>query len=137
MIKIIETVIDVPEILEAVSHPATGASSLFLGTVRDHNIGKKVLYLEYECYIPMALKEMERIAEEVREKWDIQSIAIVHRLGRMEIKEASVAIAVSSAHRKESIEAMHYTINTLKKTVPIWKKEYWEDGSMWLENCCG
>lgn len=137
MLSIVETAIDVNALLQAVGTPESGASSLFLGTVRNHNKGKGVLYLEYECYVPMALKELEQIVAEAQTRWQLHQIGIVHRVGRLEIGEVAVAIAVSSVHRKESIEALHFTIDTLKQTVPIWKKEYWEDGSMWLENCCG
>jgi molybdopterin synthase catalytic subunit len=137
MLEIISNNIQVEALLQAVACPEAGASSLFLGTVRNHNLGKGVLYLEYECYEPMALKEMAKIITTAHARWDLHKIGIVHRVGRIEIGEAAVAIAVSSSHRKESIEALHFTIDTLKQTVPIWKKEYWQDGSMWLENCCG
>jgi molybdopterin synthase catalytic subunit len=82
----------------------------------------------------MAIKEMERLEAEVRARWDIEAIAITHRVGRLEIGEARVAIAVSSAHRAEALAACHYTIDRLKQTVPVWKKEYWEGGEVWIEN---
>lgn len=135
--EIVETPIDVPALLAQVACDEAGASSLFLGTVRNHNLGKGVLYLEYECYPEMALKEMVKIVAEARQNWELYRVGMVHRVGRLEIREAAVAIAVSSAHRQASLEALQFCIDTLKATVPIWKKEYWEDGSMWLENCCG
>lgn len=137
MIHIVETPIDVTDLLARVNTPESGASSLFLGTVRNHNLGKAVRYLEYEAYEPMALKEIEKIADQAMEKWPLHKVGVIHRLGQLHIGDVAVAIAASSAHRKDSLEAIKYIIDTLKKEVPIWKKEYWEDGSMWLENCCG
>lgn len=136
MIAITDKPIVLDELLKAVDDPGAGAISTFSGTVRNHNLGRQVLFLEYECYEPMALKEMARIEAEIKEKWPALKVAIVHRVGRMEIGEASVVIAVSTAHRHDSLDAVTYAIDTLKKTVPVWKKEYWADGSMWLENCC-
>lgn len=136
-IEIWESTLDMRPLEQHVSDPYVGAISSFSGIVRNHNLGKEVLYLEYECYQPMALKEMQAIADHAQAHWDLHRIAICHRVGRLEIGEAAVLIAVSAAHRKASLEALTYTIDTLKATVPIWKKEYWADGSMWLENCCG
>jgi molybdopterin synthase catalytic subunit len=82
----------------------------------------------------MAIKEMEKIEEESRRRWTLEKVAITHRIGRLEVGEASVAIAVSSPHRREGIEACHYAIDRLKQTVPVWKKEYWEGGEVWIEN---
>lgn len=124
-------------LLDWVSDPQVGAISTFSGVVRNHNKGKGVLYLEYECYEPMALAELAQIVAQAHQRWELHRIAVVHRTGRIEIGESAVLIAVSSVHRRESIEALHFVIDTLKATVPIWKKEYWQDGSMWLENCCG
>lgn len=135
--EIVSTDISVPALLARVSRPEAGATSLFLGTVRNHNQGKEVLYLEYECYPEMALQEMARIAAEARQRWDLVCLGILHRIGRLEIGAVAVAIAIASVHRQASLEAVHFTIDTLKARVPIWKKEYGPDGSMWLENCCG
>lgn len=135
--EIVSSEIPVEALLARVNRPESGASSLFLGTVRNHNLGKGVRYLEYECYPEMALLEMARIAREARERWDLLCLGMIHRVGRLEIGEAAVAIAVASVHRHESFEALRFAIDTLKAEVPIWKKEYWLDGSMWLENCCG
>ncbi len=113
--------------------PTDGAVCVFVGVVRDHNDGRAVLHLEYEAYEEMALSEMERIASEVRGRWPIGHLRIVHRLGRLEIGEASVAVAVASPHRAQAFEACRYAIDTLKKTAPIWKKEFYADGAVWLD----
>jgi molybdopterin synthase catalytic subunit len=105
-----------------------GALCLFVGVVRDHNEGRRVLRLEYEAYEEMALPLMERIAADCRERWRISDVRIVHRLGPLAIGEASVAVAVASPHRREAFEACRYAIDTLKATVPIWKKEFYADG---------
>ncbi len=110
-----------------------GALALFVGVVRDENAGRAVLRLEYEAYEEMALSELEAIEREARRRWPITEIRIVHRLGRMEIGEASVAVAVASPHRDEAFEACRFAIDTLKRTVPIWKKEFYADGEVWLE----
>jgi molybdopterin synthase catalytic subunit len=109
--------------------PADGALCLFVGLVRDHNEGRRVLRLEYEAYEEMALPLMERIAAECRERWRVTDVRMVHRLGPLAIGEASVAVAVASPHRREAFEACRHAIDTLKATVPIWKKEFYADGS--------
>ena len=129
--------IDLNTLVAKVASPRAGGIATFLGVVRDNSLGRKVLYLYYEAYPPMAVKEMARVETAVRERWEIEAIAITHRTGRLEIGEASVAIAVSSPHRKESIEACHFAIDRLKQTVPAWKKEYWEGGEIWIENAEG
>ena len=116
-----------------VLRPEAGAVSLFLGVVRDNNLGRSVDYLEYDAYPEMATRVMRQIAEEMRERWDVVEIAMHHRVGRLEIGEASVAVAVSSAHRGDGIDACHYGIDRLKAIVPIWKKEVWADGEEWIE----
>jgi molybdopterin synthase catalytic subunit len=118
--------------LSAVS-PEDGALALFVGVVRNHNAGRPVLHLEYEGYEEMALSEMETIAAEARSRFSVSDVQIVHRLGRMEIGEASVAVAVSSPHRAQAFEACRFAIDTLKRRVPIWKKEFYADGQVWLE----
>jgi molybdopterin synthase catalytic subunit len=110
-----------------------GAVCLFLGVVRNENGGRPVRHLEYEAYEEMALPLMEQIAAETRRRWPVTDVRIVHRLGRLEIGEASVAIAVTAPHRGAAFEACRYAIDTLKATVPIWKKEFYADGSVWLE----
>ena len=133
MFKIVENPISMDELIRAVEDPGAGAIVTFLGVVRDNNLGRKVHYLEYEAYPEMAVPAMQRIAEEIRQKWDVKHVAMVHRVGRLEIGEASVGIAVSAAHRAEAFEACRYAIDRLKEIVPIWKKEVWEGGEYWIE----
>ncbi len=135
--EIVAGPIDLAALLARVASPRAGGIATFLGVVRDNSLGRTVRYLLYEAYPPMALKEMARLEAEVRERWEIEAIAISHRIGRLEIGEASVAIAVSCAHRRAAIEACHYAIDRLKQTVPVWKKEYWEGGEVWIENAQG
>lgn len=125
--------IDVRGLVSRLLRHRDGAVVLFEGVVRDHSLGKAVLYLEYEAYEPMALRMMQRIGHEVHEKWPIDRLGIVHRLGRVEIGQTSVAIAVTSVHRRVAFEACQYAIDRLKKIVPIWKREFFEDGSRWVE----
>ena len=110
-----------------------GAVAAFTGLVRDHNQGRTVRYLEYEAYEPMALAQMRAIVAEIKERWPVDRVGIVHRLGRLEIGETSVAIVVTAAHRKPAFEACHYAIDRVKQTVPIWKKEIFADGEAWVE----
>ena len=116
-----------------VDDPGAGAVSLFLGVVRDNNLGRDVRHLEYDAYPEMAVSVMRGIADEMRERFDLIHIAMHHRTGRLEIGQASVSVAVSSAHRASGIEACHYGIDRLKAIVPIWKKEVWADGEEWIE----
>jgi molybdopterin synthase catalytic subunit len=115
------------------STPADGALCLFVGIVRGENGGRGVLRLEYEAYEEMAMASMEQIAAEARARWPVTDIGIQHRLGPIEVGQASVVVAVTSPHRGESFAACRYVIDTLKKTVPIWKKEFYADGAVWLE----
>jgi len=131
-VELAENVIDVNSVLTRVSHPQAGGVVIFLGTVRDNSRSRHVKFLEYEAYKPMAIKEMNRVAEEARRRWPLLGIAIMHRLGHLEIGDISVAIAVSSEHRKEAFEAGRYAIDSLKQTVPIWKKEVWDAGEAWI-----
>lgn len=110
-----------------------GAVVTFDGITRDNNKGRKVLFLEYEAYESMALKMMYEIAQEAHSRWSIDRIAMVHRLGRVDISFTSVAIVVTSAHRKAAFEACHFLIDRLKQIVPIWKREYFEDGAVWVD----
>jgi molybdopterin converting factor subunit 1 len=112
----------------------SGAVVIFDGVARNNTKGRATLYLEYEGYAEMALRTFEQICREVHERWPINRVGIVHRLGRIEITESSVVIVVTSAHRKIAFEACHYAIDRLKKIAPIWKKEYFEDGAVWVEN---
>jgi len=113
--------------------PEDGAVVVFDGIVRNHSRGRRTLYLEYSAYEPMAAAELEKLAEAALAKHAIREVRIVHRLGRLEIGESSVLIAVASAHRAAAFDAARWIIDTLKKTVPIWKKEYFEDGAVWAD----
>jgi len=139
-VEITEERINVDRVTSLVTHPSCGAVSVFIGTTRDNFDGKKVKQLEYECYDPMAKKEMKKICDQIRAKWSVVNIAMVHRLGVVPVTEASVVVAVASPHRRECLQAVEYAIDTLKATVPIWKKEIYEDDSSeWKSNkeCCG
>ncbi len=133
MIRIVESKIDREEIVQSVATPESGAIATFDGTVRNHAREKPVTHLHYEAFSEMALKELEKIRAEAMQRWPLNGMAIVHRVGRMEIGESSVFIAVSSAHRKDAFEACRFAIDTLKTTVPIWKKEHYQDGEVWIE----
>jgi len=135
MIQLTHQTITPAQLLAAVEDDGSGGTVLFLGCVRDHSQGQKVVALEYEAYEPMAVRQMESIAAEACKRWPVQRLAIAHRLGYMKVGEISVAIAVSCAHRAEAFEACRFAIDTLKHTVPIWKKEYRPDGSDWVEGC--
>lgn len=130
--------INLQEMILNATHPSAGAISCFLGTTRDTFQDKKVVRLEYEAYTPMALRELQAIAEEIRQQWDVHTICITHRLGVVPVTEVSVAIVVSSTHRRESLAAVDFAINTIKSRVPIWKKEVYSDSmeefSTWKEN---
>lgn len=128
MFKITREVITEVEVRELVESPESGAVVLFLGTVRNNTDGRKVNHLEYEAYAPMAERKMEEIGEEINEKWGIRRVAIVHRVGKLEIGEVSVAVGVASPHRRDGFEACQYAMDRLKQIVPIWKREVWEDG---------
>ncbi len=121
------------EAIAAVASPAAGAINVFLGVVRDNNLGRKVQYLEYDAYPSMAEKVMRELAGEAKERFGLEECAVLHRTGRLEIGETSLLIAVSCGHRAESFEAGHWLVNEIKKKVPVWKKEVWEDGEAWIE----
>jgi molybdopterin synthase catalytic subunit len=110
-----------------------GAVITFLGLVRNHNAGRRVLYLEYEAYEPLALKSFERIAEEIHSKWPSVRIALHHRTGRLDIGEASIVIVTASAHRADAFAAGRYAIERIKQIAPIWKREHFEGGEVWIE----
>lgn len=115
-----------------ISHPENGGQCVFIGTVRNDTKGRRVSHIDFESYAPMAIKEMDKIAANSLDKFDINHIAIHHRLGRLTIGEIPVIIAVGSAHRKAAFEACSYAIDSLKESVPIWKKEFLEDGEVWV-----
>jgi molybdopterin synthase catalytic subunit len=131
-ILISDQILDESACMNAVADDAAGGTVIFIGTVRNQTKGKKVVRLEFESYIPMAEKEMRKIAETVTQKWDALHVAIHHRVGVLDIGEIPVIIAVSTPHRKAAFEACEYAIDTLKETVPIWKKEIFEDGDVWV-----
>lgn len=134
-ISVTEELLRVDTIVSRVSSTKAGAVATFSGTTRDNFNGKAVLRLEYEAYVPMAEKEMRTIAHLIRLKWpEVIKVAIVHRIGPVLLGEASVVIAVSSPHRRDALEAVDWAIDELKATVPVWKKEFYEDGEVWKEN---
>lgn len=132
MTLLTETPIDLPAVLAHVQAPGAGAVDVFIGTVRDNTEQKAVVRLEYEAYAPMALKKMEDLAAEARRRWPVEALALVHRVGLLQIGEAAVVIAVATPHRAAAFEACRWLIDTLKETVPIWKKEVFDDGEVWV-----
>jgi molybdopterin synthase catalytic subunit len=124
--------IDVSEVVRIVASEEAGAIDVFIGMVRKHTQEKEVVRLEYDAYDKMVMREMEKLADEVIEKWPVEKIAIYHRKGVLQVGEAAVVIAVSTPHRQEAFEACKYTIDTLKQRVPIWKKEVFGDGEEWV-----
>lgn len=132
MIQLTEEPIDVQAVVEEAQSGNAGAVNVFIGTVRNKTSGKKVVRLEYEAYDKMAVKKMEEVVAEARTKWPVEKAAVVHRKGVLQIGEAAVVIAVSTPHRKASFEACEFIIDTLKQVVPIWKKEIFEDGGIWV-----
>jgi molybdopterin synthase catalytic subunit len=125
--------LDVRALVATVSAARSGAVASFLGLVRDHHQGRRVEYLVYEAYELLAERALERIIEEVRGQWPSVTLAVHHRTGRLEIGEASVAIAAASPHRAEAFAACRYAIERVKQIAPIWKHEYYEDGDVWIE----
>lgn len=129
---ITEEKVNINDCIANVTRPEAGAISTFIGIAREFTKGKQTLHLEYEAYVPMAVKQLERIGSEINDKWPDTEVSIAHRIGRLEISEVAVAIAVSSPHRAASFEASRYAIERIKEIVPIWKKEFWEDGTAWI-----
>jgi MoaE-MoaD fusion protein len=133
VILLVRNVIDADALINHVRTGDDGAIVTFDGCVRNQSHGRRTLYLDYEAYEPMALAKMREIAAEVHAKFPIDRVAVAHRLGRLEIGETSVFIAVSAPHRAAAFDACRYAIDTLKRSVPIWKKEYFEDGAVWAD----
>jgi MoaE-MoaD fusion protein len=131
--SIVHSPIDTQQILNSLKRGEDGAVLVFDGIVRNQTRGRKTLYLHYEAYEEMALQQMESLATQAFQQFQIRDVAIVHRLGRLEIGESSVLIAVVSAHRAPAFEACRWLIDTLKRTVPVWKKEHFEDGAVWAD----
>jgi molybdopterin synthase catalytic subunit len=128
-----EAPLDAAAVAASVSGPECGAVTTFVGLVRDHNAGRRVLWLDYEAYAPLAGKAFERIAREAAERWRDTRLAIHHRTGRIAIGEASVAIAAASPHRGDAFAACRYAIERVKQIAPIWKHEHFEGGEVWIE----
>ena len=129
MIEITSTQIDTSAVLASVQSTQAGAAVLFVGSTRQFTDGRETLKLDYECYEALAIKKMTEILEQAKTKWKIEACSIVHRVGTVELGEASIAVAVSSPHRADSFEAGRWLVDTLKTEVPIWKRDYWADGS--------
>ncbi|HXE08662.1 MAG TPA: molybdopterin converting factor subunit 1 [Acidobacteriaceae bacterium] len=132
-VAIVDEAIDTAEVVRAVKAGSDGAVCVFDGIVRDNTRGRKTLHLDYEAYREMALAQMQKLAEEAVAKFGVRDVAMVHRLGRLEVGETSVLIVVASAHRAAAFEACRWLIDTLKKTVPIWKRETFVDGAVWAD----
>lgn len=131
-IQLLDRPLDAQTCLNYVASDQAGGTTLFVGTVRNQTKGKEVLRLEFEAYAPMAIREMTKIAETVAERWRAEKVAIHHRVGVLGIGEIAVIIAVATPHRQAAFEACQYAIDTLKETVPIWKKEIFRDGAVWV-----
>jgi molybdopterin synthase catalytic subunit len=132
MFRVTDKPINLQELVDFVTDPEAGAVATFIGTTRNNNEGRKVIALDYEAYPEMAEKELARLGQEASKKWPICRMAIVHRLGPVQITEPSVIIAVSAAHREAAFAACRFAIEEIKKTVPIWKKEVYEGGEIWI-----
>ena len=132
MIEITHEPLDPEAITDKVRKDTNGAVVTFLGTTRSVTGGRKVLHLEYEAYRPMADNKLAEISQEMRERWSVEDVSIVHRLGRLEIQDISLVVVVASPHRKEAFAACQYSVDRIKQTVPIWKKEFFEDGEVWV-----
>jgi molybdopterin synthase catalytic subunit len=132
-VEILDGVIPAEEIVAGLKAGADGAVCVFDGIVRDNTRGRKTLFLDYESYREMALGQMKSMAEEAVTKFGVRDVALVHRLGRLEVGETSVLVAVASAHRGAAFDACRWLIDTLKKTVPIWKQEHFVDGAVWAD----
>jgi molybdopterin synthase catalytic subunit len=132
MYEVTDRELSLEQVAAKVRHPSMGAVVVFVGTVRDTSKGRKVLYLEYEAYKEMAERKLAEIGEDIRNRWGLERVAITHRVGHLELGEASVVIAVAAPHRAQAFEACRHAIERIKTTVPLWKKEVWEDGEVWV-----
>ena len=131
MVRLTHSAIDLPSLQATL--PSDGALCIFAGVVRNEREERPVLHLLYEAYEEMAIPLLEEIEDEARKRWPLTDVRIVHRLGRLEVGQISVVVAVTAPHRRETFEACQYVIDTLKATAPIWKKEFYEDGAAWLD----
>lgn len=132
LVRVVDSPIDFDEALAAVAAPENGAVVTFRGDTRNHSEGKTVQKLFYEAYEPMATEKMNAIVDEVEERWQVRDFAMIHRVGEVPIGETSIFIVAAAPHRAEAFAACRYAIDTLKQTVPIWKKEFFDDGEMWV-----
>ncbi len=132
MVSITPHPIDVPPILASVQTPHSGGIDCFIGTVRNHSHGRRVKALEYSAYVEMGEKLMTEIEEEMRKKWFLHNVLLVHRIGMLQVGDVAVVTAVSASHRAETFEACRYAIDRIKAVVPIWKKEFFEEGQVWV-----
>ena len=133
LVRIQREVIDADALVTQLKHGEDGAVVVFDGIVRNHTRGRRTLYLDYEAYEAMALDQMRALAQDAKQRFGVREIGLIHRLGRLQIGETSVWIGVASAHRAQAFDACRWIIDTLKKTVPIWKKEYFQDGAVWAD----
>ena len=133
LIRVTDEILSGDEAARAVESPAAGAINVFLGVVRNNNLGREVSHLVYDAYPEMAEKVMRQVAVEAQGRFSLEEVAILHRTGRLEIGETSLVVAVSCGHRAESFEAGHWLVDEIKKRVPVWKKEVWSDGEEWIE----
>jgi MoaE-MoaD fusion protein len=131
--QIVRSPIQLESLIQQLSLPEDGAVVSFLGTVRNNALGRRTRHLEYEGFEPMALKKLMEIGQAIHQQWEVNRIGIVHRLGRLEIGEISVAIVICAPHREAAFDACRFAIDTLKMIVPIWKKEFFMDGEVWVE----
>ncbi|MBP3039206.1 molybdenum cofactor biosynthesis protein MoaE [Bacillaceae bacterium Marseille-Q3522] len=136
-VEITKEPIQIQAVIDKVIQRNAGAITTFIGTVREFTNGRKTLYLVYEAYESMAVKKLSQIASEIESRWNSAKVAISHRTGKLGISDIAVIIAVSTPHRADAYEANRYAIERLKEIVPIWKKEYWEDGEEWIGNQLG
>jgi molybdopterin synthase catalytic subunit len=132
VVRLVTGPIDPGALMADLRRDDCGAVACFVGVVRNHHQGRRVRHLEYEAYAPMAEEQMRRIVEEARARWPVEAMAIVHRTGRLEIGEASVAVVVAAAHRRAALEACDFGIERLKASVPIWKKEFFDGDASWV-----
>jgi molybdopterin synthase catalytic subunit len=132
LFKVVETPLDVRDVLDVVADPGAGAVVSFTGAVRDHSLGKVVTGLTYEAYPAAAEKQLGRVGAEIAARWPVRGVAIIHRTGHLAVGEASVVIAVSAPHRHDAFAACEFAITRLKEIVPIWKKEAYTDGAVWI-----
>ncbi|ADG07035.1 molybdenum cofactor biosynthesis protein MoaE [Kyrpidia tusciae] len=135
--RVVEEPIDVSAVISWVTGPEMGAIVPFLGMVREWTKGKRTVYLEYDAFVEMARRTLYQIGDEIESRWSGARAAIVHRIGRLEVGDIAVVVAVASPHREDAFEASRYGIERIKQFVPIWKKEHWEDGTAWIGHQSG